>query len=135
MPNGRPTQQPCTEIAWIQQNESSYNWYYETYPLFESGIILPVSMNKLKMFYITDMLKRNLTPLDEYVNCYDNLFSYMIGRVDGMINFEGSNWFERLIKAAPAAFEKTIEDITSPFGIPLIFWGVGTIAVILLLKN
>lgn len=130
-----PQQIPCTETEWIQLNKMVYPFYYDTYPLGESGIILPVSMDKLKLFYVQDMRDRNLTPLNEYLNCYEYLFSYLIGRVSKMITFKGSNWFGRLGTTIPMALGRTYEQILSPFGVPLIVWLIGGLAVVVVLRT
>lgn len=125
----------CSEERWIELNESSYTWYYSNYPLIESGIRLPVSFERLKLFYITDMRDRNFEPQQAWLNCYHNLFSYLLGRITGVINVEGTNWFERLINAFPVALTKTYEQITSPFGVPLWIWLGGALAAVVVLKS
>ena len=126
---------PCTESEWIEQNKFVYNFYYEQYPLRESGIILPVSMLRLRLFYNQDMKERNLMPLNEYLNCYEFLFNYLIGRISNMITFKGSNWFDRFIKSIPIALGRTYDQLTSPFGIPLFVWIAGGLAVVIILKS
>ncbi len=125
----------CNENDWIEQNQNNFTWYYSNYPLIESGIRLPVSFEKLKLFYVKDMMDRNLQPQAAWLNCYHALFSYLLGRIEGVILFEGSNWFERTIKNLPGAFAKTYEQITNPFGVPLWVWFAGALGVVLVLKS
>lgn len=126
---------PCREAEWIQQNQNTFSWLYDSYPLVESGISLPVSMERLKLFYITDMQERNLDPIQEYLNCYHHLFSYLLGRVSNVIVFKGSNWFQRLVTSIPTAFDRTFQQLTNPFGIPLMVWVAGGLAFFVVLKK
>lgn len=120
----------CTQNEWFNQNRSNLEWYYQNYPqLIARGISLPASMDKLKAFYIIDMADRHLTPLAEYLNCYEYLFSYLLSRIDGTVVFRSQSWIEMSILNLPGAFNKTMESITNPFGIPLYVWLVGGVAV------
>lgn len=120
----------CTESDWIAQNKNYYSWYYSNYPsLIDENISLPVSKHALELFYVLDMRERNLIPLDDYLNCYQYLFEYMIGRLESVITFKGRGFWQRTIENLPVAFNKTMNQITSPFGIPLEWILVGGLAI------
>ena len=129
----------CSEQEWINANQRNYDWYYVTYPaLGENGVELPVSFEKLKLFYVLDMDRRNLTPQEGIFNCYENLFEYFIGRITGNIQFQGRSWLELTIENLPGAVAKTFEDlgkgISEALKIPTEIWILlGMIIIILFL--
>jgi hypothetical protein len=130
-----PRIQACDEATWVMLNGSNYDWYYENYPLIQSGISLPVSFEALKIYYIQDMNERNFTPQMEWLECYDHVFSYLLGRIDGTISVRGTGWFDRMINAVPVALGRTYEQITSPFGVPLMVWLMAGLTAIVLIKK
>jgi len=130
----------CTELQWIEENNAFYQWYYDEYPeLIENDVTLPITFERLKLFYVLDMEERNLTPQEEMLKCYEHLFSYFLGRLDGTIYVQGRSWIELTIQNFPNAvsetFESIAEGITNPFGIPLFVWLILIIVLIVLIKR
>lgn len=133
---GVPVEFYCTQQAWANANKGFYQWYYTNYPqLIQRGIALPPSYSGLKSFYIIDMADRNLTPQTPMLECYEALFSYLLGRIDGTIVFEGRSWLTLVIQNFPGVMKKTLEQITSPFGIPIYIWFLGAAIIIIAVKK
>jgi len=126
----------CTQKAWEFQNASNYAWYYNNYPeLIYSGVRLPINNEALQLFYIKDMNERNLSPLSEYLNCYQYLFEYFIGRLTNVITHRGKTWLENTWQNLPGAFNKTIKQITNPLGIPITTWLLIGVAGLIIIKK
>ena len=133
---GIPVPFHCTQSAWVDANKGYYQWYYTNYPqLIQRGIDLPASFSRMKSFYIIDMADRNLTPQMQMLNCYEALFSYLLGRIDGTIVFEGRSWLTLTIQNIPGVLENTFGQLTSPFGIPLYIWAFGAAIIIIAVKK
>lgn len=123
-------QAECNEQNWIEANRPHFNWYYQNYPqLKELDIHLPVGMDALQRFYISDMKERNLEPLEEYIDCYTHLWSYLLGRITDDINYVGKTWWQHTMSNLPGAWNKTWSDISNPFGLPIWAWALGAIVV------
>ena len=123
-------QMECNEQNWIAGNKDHFNWYYEKYPeLIANDISLPVGMDALQRFYIADMMDRNLEPLQEFIECYAHLWSYFLGRLTGVINVKGRTWLQHTLDNLPGAWNKTVQDISNPFGVPIWAWAIGAIVV------
>lgn len=126
----------CTEAAWIARNGNNLNFFYGEYPqLAEAGITLPVSLTALQHYYAFDMAERNLQPLPEMLSCYQFLFEYLIGRISNTINTKGRTWWQLTMQNLPGAFNKTMSDITNPFGLPLSFWLFAGLLTVVLIKS
>ena len=112
----------CTRQQWIFQNAGNYNWYYENYPeLIYTGVRLPIGTEA--------------TPLQEYLNCYQYLFEYFIGRLTNVINHKGKSWLEYTWQNLPGAFNKTMTQITKPLGIPITTWLLIGVAGLIIIKK
>lgn len=119
--NPASTVYECDPVKWLLQEQNNQSWYLATYPNLKY-FTWPISMEFLKEFYINDMNDRNLEPNTTYYHCYAYLFSYLLGRISGQIDFVGRNWFERLIDSFPAAINKTFGGrgiFTNLFEMPL----------------
>jgi hypothetical protein len=128
----------CKESDWIAHNKTYYGWYYDTYPVLKDlGVKLPLRYEALQLFYIKDMEERHLTPLKEYLDCYQFLFEYFVGRITNVINSRGKSWWDYTMSNLPGAITKTFKDIgetiTNPFGIPL--WLIGVVVALILIKK
>lgn len=126
----------CTKQAWVFQNAGNYNWYYQNYPeLIYTGVRLPIGTEALQIFYIRDMEERNLTPLTEYLECYQYLFEYFIGRLTNVITHRGKTWLEYTWQNLPGAINKTMKQITNPLGIPITAWLLIGVAGLIIIKK
>jgi len=108
----------CDEWTWINQERNNFSWYRQQYPVLNK-LNLPVSMEVLKYFYFSDMQERNLTPNPQYFECYALLWSYLLGRISGQINFQGRSVWTLIQQNFPNALRKTSLDILNPLSNPL----------------
>lgn len=110
----------CNEKDWIANNSKAFAWYYSEYPELKE-YQLPLPMGFLKAFYIKDMSdNHNQAAINVgWLNCYETLFSYFLGRISGANTFVGRTWYQLLIDSFPKAINKTVKDISNPFGVPL----------------
>jgi len=132
----------CTQASWYAVNGQYRSWYLENYPWLQA---FPPEYEDLKNFYIWDMKQRNLTPLQQYISCYEFLLSYAlenIPRIADPNRFRGQTFFQRIINdqwrnesLLWTAIKETKKDIEKPFGIPMIIWLMTGLAVYLLIKN
>lgn len=115
----------CEQETWEIYNSPYFSYYYDAYPfLLQNGITLPIDKSRLEVFYINDQLSKNLTPQATWVNCYEALFSYFLGVGEGVINTTGRSFLELTAQNLPGAFNKTMHDITNPFGVPIWLWAL-----------
>ena len=131
----------CDAWTFTQQNIGYQSWYLETYPWLKS---FPPPADSLTRFYELDMQSRNLTPLLALSNCYEFVLSYFLENAPKMNDpnrFTGQTFWQRLIKdqwtgrsLIVGALDKTWNQLTNPFGIPLSIWIIG-FAVIYFTKD
>jgi len=120
----------CNENDWINANRNNYDYYYNNFPLAQNSLELPISPYYLRQFYINDMNERNLTPQEQWLDCYEALFSYLLSRLDGTVTFEGQTWLERTASNLPGAMNSTFSGIVNPFGVPITLWALAAVIII-----
>jgi len=107
----------CSLYTWQLANKPLYDWYYKTYP-FLNQFILPIPYNDLLNFYVDDIEKRNLKPVQEFVDCYEFLFSYFLENYNKKDEdkFFAKTFLENSLENLPKVFKETINDIGDVLG-------------------
>jgi hypothetical protein len=100
-----------TELEFKQSELNKKDWYFETYP-FLKEFEFPIKFSDLQNFYLVDMNSRNLTPLENFVNVYEFVFSYFLEnypRLEDGTRFRGKTFIQRFPENLDSALSTTFK--------------------------
>lgn len=101
----------CNQLDFEKEHLKDKAWYWEAYP-FLSKFEFPIAYKDLQDFYLFDMNFRNLTPVENYVNCYEAVFSYFLEnfpRLSDGTRFRGKTFLQRFPQNLYDAVGRTIK--------------------------
>ena len=121
----------CTQWDWYSKNLDAIQWYKTEYP-FLNEFDMPIHPNILVNYYFDDMKERNLEPVPQMYECYENLFSYFIENYNKDLSdkFQGQSFLDRLLDNISPELGEFFSNIWNNIIIVLIL-----IAVIFYFKN